>query len=43
MDSDDDAALMLIPLMWATKMMKANEEFSTELATIPLDDPKRAL
>jgi hypothetical protein len=40
MDDDNDAALMLIPLLWATKMMKANEEFLTELASMPLDDPK---
>ena len=40
-DSDDDAALMLIPLLWATTMMEANEEFSTELSSMPLDDPKR--
>lgn len=37
---DDDTALMLIPLLWATKMMKANEEFLTELANMPLDDPR---
>jgi hypothetical protein len=37
---DQDAALMLIPLLWATRMMKANEEFLTELASMPLDDPK---
>jgi hypothetical protein len=37
---DDTSALMLIPLLWATKMMEANNEFLAELASIPLDDPK---
>ena len=39
-DEDDATALMMIPLLWATQMMKANEEFLTELSSMPLDDPK---
>jgi hypothetical protein len=39
-DEDDATALMMIPLLWATQMMKANEEFLTELSSMPLSDPK---
>jgi hypothetical protein len=39
-DEEDVTALMLIPLLWATKMMEANNEFLAELSNIPLDDPK---
>jgi len=39
-DEDDATALMMIPLLWATQMMKANEEFLTELSRMPPSDPK---
>jgi|EndMetStandDraft_5_1072996.scaffolds.fasta_scaffold1253410_2 hypothetical protein len=43
-DDEDTAAMMLIPLLWATKMMEANNEFLAELASMmPLNDPKDVL
>ena len=39
-EEDVTEALMLIPLLWATKMMEANNEFIAELSSMPLDDPK---
>jgi hypothetical protein len=44
-DKDEDTtAVMLIPLLWAAKMMEANNEFLAELASMmPLDDPKDVL
>jgi len=42
-DEQDRAALMLIPLLWITKMMEANNEFIAELSSMPLDDPKEVV
>jgi hypothetical protein len=39
-DDDTANALMVVPLMWASKMMRANMEFIAELQVmgLPLDD-----
>jgi hypothetical protein len=39
-DEEDVTALMLIPLLWATTMMEANNKFLDELSSMPLNDPK---
>jgi hypothetical protein len=40
---DDTSAMMLIPMLWATKMMEANNEFLAELASISLDDDPKSI
>jgi hypothetical protein len=40
LEIDEEVAmtLMLIPLMWASKMMRANMEFISDLKGMPIDD-----
>ena len=39
MDPDDaESLLLLIPLMWATKMFSANIQFLAEMETLPIED-----
>ena len=42
MDEDEDMkSMMVIPLLWATKMMKANSEFLMEMKELgAFNDPK---
>jgi hypothetical protein len=39
-DEEETTAMMLIPVLWAAKMMEANNEFLAELASMPLNDPE---
>ena len=36
LSDEETAALMMIPLMWASKMIKANAEFAAEMETLDI-------